>query len=678
MQTTTSLKRLLAAVMAVVMMLTAIPFVTAADETAAAKDTIAFGTYVWEILEKEEDGDLVLITKDVVEKIAFYTTAPTSAKPISYATGSINGYLNDGDTSFYATAFNAEEKAAITESTLTYVYYDATAKAKATGTLTANVIIPNEAMATKYALGAANLDGTATQYWLADSVASTAAAKAIRTISVAGKLANLNASTNKITAGLRPMITLKAGNYAQLPAVDGVTYTVNDNAVTYYATTSDTNFKVTVDADNYAADELAVTLGGEALTATDGVYTIPAGNTAELTVSGVEAQPADFTAYNDAVAQAGEVDRDLCDTTDLDAALAVDVSEYTKLEQAKVDEATAAILDAIANLKYKPADTEEYADVLAQLRTILANEPVQITETLSKSIYNLGATANEIGDDFEAVIYELLDKYEDRTDTPISSLTIDKQDEVDAATAAIKELIARVPIVKADRGPWKDAYKACVEINFELYSNAAEIKAAAEAIAAEANYNDNFLNPDITEQQDIDDATAELVALFATRTLIAADFTALDAALEKAATYIRDNYYYEEEMAGSDAAWAEFAAAYDAALTLDRESYNTIRQQSTIDDRVAALERTMSLLEPFIRLTPWQEFWKPVKDFFQEVADFFGMVGGLLKTIFDLIPLLISGEIVLYDVFVLIGDEDLLAFVEKIGIKPAPEPESEA
>ncbi len=678
MQTSTSLKRLLAAVMAVVMMLTAIPFVTAADETAAAKDTIAFGKYVWEILEKEEDGDLVLITKDVVEKIAFYTTAPTSANPINYSTGKIPGYLNDGDASFYATAFTAEEKAAITASTLTYIYYDVTAKAKATGTLTANVIIPNEAMATKYSLGVANLDGAATQYWLADAVASTAAAKAVRTISVAGKLANLNASTNKITAGLRPMITLKAGNYAQFPAVDGVSYTVNDNAVTYYATTSATSFKVVVDAENYAADELAVALGGETLVATDGVYTIAAGNTAELTVSGIKAQPADFTAYNEAVAKAGEVDRDLCDTTDLDAALAVDVSACTKLEQAKVDEAAAAILDAIANLKYKPADTAKYLEVLEQLRTILANEPVQITETVKKPLYNLDATANEIGDNFKAVIYEVLDKYEDRTDAPVSEYTIDKQDDVDAAAAEIEELIAKVPVVKADRGPWKDAYKACIEINVDLYSNAAEIKAAAEEIAAEANYNDGFLNPDITEQKAIDDAAAKLVALFETRQLIPADFTALDAALEAAATYLRDNYYYEDEMAGSDAAWAEFAAALEAASSLDRESYNTIRQQSTIDDRTAALERTMSLLEPFTRLTPWQEFWKPVKDFFQEVADFFGMVGGLLKTIFDLIPLLISGEIVLYDVFVLIGDEDLLAFVEKIGIKPAPEPEPEA
>lgn len=669
MQTSTSLKRLLAAVMAVVMMLTAIPFVTAADETATTKDTIVFGGLSWDIVTKEADGELVLITTDVLAKAAFNAKAP-----MDFATSSLYTTLN---TDFYAT-FSEKEKAAIAPTTITYDYWDATAGAKVTGaTLSANVVVPDAEMAKS--LGVAYLTGTttATAYYLASARANNKTDAVVSVVTKAGAASNAS-GTSKTATGYRAVITLKAGNYAQFPAVDGVSYTVNDNAVTYYATTSATSFKVVVDAENYAADELAVALGGETLVATDGVYTIAAGNTAELTVSGIKAQPADFTAYNEAVAKAGEVDRDLCDTTDLDAALAVDVSACTKLEQAKVDEAAAAILDAIANLKYKPADTAKYLEVLEQLRTILANEPVQITETVKKPLYNLDATANEIGDNFKAVIYEVLDKYEDRTDAPVSEYTIDKQDDVDAAAAEIEELIAKVPVVKADRGPWKDAYKACIEINVDLYSNAAEIKAAAEEIAAEANYNDGFLNPDITEQKAIDDAAAKLVALFETRQLIPADFTALDAALEAAATYIRDNYYYEDEMAGSDAAWAEFAAALEAASSLDRESYNTIRQQSTIDDRTAALERTMSLLEPFTRLTPWQEFWKPVKDFFQEVADFFGMVGGLLKTIFDLIPLLISGEIVLYDVFVLIGDEDLLAFVEKIGIKPAPEPEPEA
>ncbi len=675
MQTTTSLKRLLAAVMAVAMMLTAIPFVTAADETAAAKDTIAFGAYVWEILETEADGDLVLITKDVVAKVPFYSVAPTTAKPINYATGSINGYLNDGTTSFYATAFNAAEQAAIADSTLSYVYYDAAAKAKATGTLTAKVIIPNETMATKYALGAANLDGEAAQYWLADAVASTAAAKAVRTISVAGKFTNLNASSNKITSGLRPMITLKAGNFAKFPAVDGVSYTVNDTVVTYYATTSAVSFKVAVDTENYAADELAVTLGGEALAATNGVYTVPAGSTAELAVDGIKVQPADFTAYDNAVAEAAKVDRNLCDTTDLDAALAVDVSACTKLEQAKVDEAAAAILDAIANLKYKPADTAAYLEALQEIRTILANEPVEITPTLSKPLYNLDAAANEIGDNFKNVIRTLLNTYEDRTNTPISGYTIDKQADVDAATAELKDLIARVPLMRASTAEWSKALTEIKNLSPTRYSNAAELIAEAEAIVAEKDY--VALNLDITHQAEIDEATAKFKEIVTKAEVIPTDYTALDAAIEIANTYLVENFYTEEEMAGAQAAWDEFVKQRDAALNINRDEFTVYADhQGTIDTLTAALTRAMEVVDEFERLTPWQEFWKPVKEFFQEVSDFFGLVGGILKFVGDIIKLLITREIefnvAVWDILDLIGDEDISAVVEKIIPRPTP------
>jgi hypothetical protein len=68
-----------------------------------------------------------------------------------------------------------------------------------------------------------------------------------------------------------------------------------------------------------------------------------------------------------------------------------------------------------------------------------------------------------------------------------------------------------------------------------------------------------------------------------------------------------------------------------------------------------------------------EDFINPTKDFFTKIMDFFGMVSGLLVALAGLLPLVIVGELVLYDVFVMIGDEDLLAFVEKIGIKPPEE-----
>ena len=661
MQTSSLSKRLLAVVLAAIMMLTAIPFSFAADETAA-KDTLVFGGISWDVIKAEDDGDLVIITTDVLAKAAFNAKAP-----MNFATSSLYTTLN---TDFYGT-FSATEKAAITPTTITYDYWDADANAKVTGaTLSANVVVPDAAMAAS--LGKANLAGTTTDtaYYLASARANN---KTDAVVSVVKNGSATNASgTSKTATGYRAVVTLKAGNFAKFPAVDGVSYTVNDKAVTYYATTSATSFKVVVDTENFVADELAVALGTEALTATDGAYTIPAGSAATLSLTGINALPADFTAYDAAVAQAKEVDRDLCDTTDLDAALAVDVSACTKLDQAKVDEATAAILDAIANLKYKPADTAAYLEALAELRVIKANEPVQITETLTAKLYNLNAQANEIGDDFANVIAEMINKYEDRTNAPISGYTIDKQADVDAATAAIKDVIARVPLMRASTAAWSKALNDIKNLSPNRYSNAAELIAEAEALVAEKDY--VALNLDITHQAEIDEATAKFKEIIAKAETIPADYTALDAAIEIANTYVVENFYTEEEMVGAGEAWDAFAKALEAAKAIDRTLYTTYADhQSTIDNLTAALTRAMEVVDEFERLTPWEEFWKPVKDFFQEVADFFGMIGGLLSTVARLIPLLINGEIVLYDVFVLIGDEDLLAFVEKIGIKPPVE-----
>lgn len=662
MQKSKSFKRLLAVVIAVAMVLTAIPFSVTAEEVT--KDTIVFGGISWDILTKEADGDLVLVTTDVLAKAAFNAKAP-----MNFATSTLYTTLN---TDFYAT-FSDTEKAAITPTTITYDYWDATAKAKVTGaTLSANVVVPDATMAAS--LGKANLAGTttATQYFLASARAKDAKDAVVNVITKGGTASSAS-GTSKTASGYRAVITLKSGNYAQFPAVDGVTYTVNDKAVTYYATTSATSFKVVVDEANYAADELAVALGTEALTATDGVYTIPAGSAAELSLSGVKAQPADFTAYDAAVAQAKEVDADLFDTADLDAALAVDVSACTKLEQAKVDEAAAAILDAIANLKYKPADTAAYLKALAELRVVYANEPVQITETLTAKLYNLDAAANEIGDSFNIVIKKLLNNYEDRTNTPISGYTIDKQADVDAATAEIEDIIARVPLMRASTAAWSKALNDIKNLSPSRYSNAAELIAEANALAAENNY--IALNLDITHQDEIDAATAALKAIYAKAEVISSDFSALDAAIEKANTYLAENFYTEEEMVGAGAAWEDFVKQLEAAKSLDRTLFTTYADhQGTIDNYTVALVKSMENLVPFERLTDMEEdFINPTKDFFTKIMDFFGMVSGLLVALAGLLPLVIVGELVLYDVFVMIGDEDLLAFVEKIGIKPPEE-----
>ncbi len=68
--------------------------------------------------------------------------------------------------------------------------------------------------------------------------------------------------------------------------------------------------------------------------------------------------PADYTAYNEAVKKANEIDRSIYENTFiLDAALEVDVSGRYSCEQNIVDSQTAAILEAISNLKAKTVKT---------------------------------------------------------------------------------------------------------------------------------------------------------------------------------------------------------------------------------------------------------------------------------------------------------------------------------
>ena len=266
-----------------------------------------------------------------------------------------------------------------------------------------------------------------------------------------------------------------------------------------------------------------------------------------------------------------------------------------------------------------------------------------------------------------------LNTYEDRTNTPISGYTIDKQADVDAATAELEDLNARVPLMRGDTSAWSSTLNKIKNLSPTRYSNAAKLIAEADAVVAKADY--AALNLDIMHQAEIDAAAAELQAILAKATEIPSDFTSLDAILEIANTYVQENYYTEEEMPGAGEAWNNFVKQRDAAIAFNKEGNNTFADhQSNINDAAVALIRTMEALVPYERLTETEEeFIVPTKNFFTEIMNFFGMINGLLVALAGLLPLVIIGELVLYDVFVMIGDEDLLAFVEKIGIKPPEE-----
>lgn len=82
-------------------------------------------------------------------------------------------------------------------------------------------------------------------------------------------------------------------------------------------------------------------------------------------------QSADYTAYDAAVATANALDRNLYnDLAALDAALAVDVSGKNITEQDEVDAQAQAILAAVSSLVYKPADYTAYNAAVAEAKTL--------------------------------------------------------------------------------------------------------------------------------------------------------------------------------------------------------------------------------------------------------------------------------------------------------------------
>ena len=123
-------------------------------------------------------------------------------------------------------------------------------------------------------------------------------------------------------------------------------------------------------------------------------------------------QAADYTEYNKAVEQAKAIDRSLyIDLTELDEALSVNVSNLPVKDQALVDAQTAAIINAINSLVYKPADYTEY------------NKAVEQAKDLNRDNYV----------DFS--------KVDEALAVDISDKNITEQAEVDAQTQAITDAI---------------------------------------------------------------------------------------------------------------------------------------------------------------------------------------------------------------------------------------------
>ena len=147
-------------------------------------------------------------------------------------------------------------------------------------------------------------------------------------------------------------------------------------------------------------------------------------------------QSADYTEYNKAVEQAKALDRSLYqDLTELDEALAVDVSGLSNAQQNIVDEQTAKIKAALDNLVLKPAD---YSRVNEQINTV----PEHLEYYTDETVNALNKILNGIDYGLDITKQEIVDSYAEQLQNAISALEYKPADytEYDKAVAKAKGL----------------------------------------------------------------------------------------------------------------------------------------------------------------------------------------------------------------------------------------------
>ena len=254
---------------------------------------------------------------------------------------------------------------------------------------------------------------------------------------------------------------------------------------------------------------------------------------------------ADYTAYNAAVEKANALDRSLyADTTELDEALAVDVSGLTILEQDIVDTQTQAIENALNSLAFKPADYTEY------------NKAVEQAKALDRSLY------------------EDLTVLDETLAVDVSGKNITEQAEVDAQTQAILTAIENLVFKPADYTEYNKAVGQAKALNRDLYE---DLTALDEALAVDVS------GKNITEQDTVDKQAQVILHAISELVYKPADYTEVEKAV---ASVPEDLSVYTDES----------VAALQAALNAVDYALN-ITEQETVDGYAKAITNAVNGLE---------------------------------------------------------------------------------
>ena len=283
--------------------------------------------------------------------------------------------------------------------------------------------------------------------------------------------------------------------------------------------------------------------------------------------------PADYTAVNAAIAQAGQINRDIYTAdslADLDAAiLAADVEHpLGRTQKTTVDGFATAIVNAIGALVEKPADYTEYNNAKSALETELAKTDAYTPDSI--------ATVSGLLADID----NALDK----------NLKITSQSVVEKAAQDVTALQAQL-VAKADKSTLKSLIDEAEALDPNKYVDFSGVTSAL------ATANDVYNNDNATDQQVVDATNALRNALGALE-FKPADYTAWNSLVNRF-NNIDTNYYTPESV----------QAVNDVIdrVTLDED----IRYQDDLDALCTELETAIDNLQ-LIRTWEGETDWEGV------------------------------------------------------------------
>lgn len=315
--------------------------------------------------------------------------------------------------------------------------------------------------------------------------------------------------------------------------------------------------------DSKAALNEAIEAGNAALTSEDQAVIDDAVVALEAAIAAAKGL-ADFSALNEQISRYDGLDADAYDATSFanatekyEAAKAISQTNTPADAQATVDEAAAALKDAIDNL----AAALDYSELEAKYNELAGKDVANYTDDTVARFNAALAAAKSLIDNKNAADQDEIDAAYNELVAADTALTLKAADytALDKAIADFEALTAK---------DWTTA----------SYEEAQAAYDAAKAVARDL---------DITAQATIDEAAAALAAEIADLVpATGADYNALDAAIAEFEALVEENYTTDS--------YAAAKTAYDAAKAVARDL--TSEQQAIVDEAEAALTKALGEL----------------------------------------------------------------------------------